>query len=323
MGDAMKWRNFLVSGLCLVALVACDSQKQEEVKAPEQAVPGVAPGVAPGGVPGVAPGTAPGPQSGGGQTAGPVGRIQGKAKEVLKGGGFTYVLLAADKGEVWVAVPETKVAVGEACTVVEGQVMQNFSSSTLNRTFKEIIFATGFEGKKAELGAHGGAGAAAPAMNTGAAPAAKPAAGGGFGAAMQKEGGGAPAASAPAAPAEASPGSGKAVAPFADLKIAKATGGNAYTVAEAFGKAAGLNGKKVKIKGQVVKFSPQIMGKNWLHLQDGTGDPKKNTHDLVVTSAGKAEKGDTVTIEGVLAVDKDFGAGYKYGVIIEDAAVTR
>ncbi|OGQ98228.1 MAG: hypothetical protein A2505_10525 [Deltaproteobacteria bacterium RIFOXYD12_FULL_55_16] len=308
MGDILKWRNFLVSGLCLVALVACDSQK-EEAKAPEQVVPEAGTGAMPGTMPG-APGVAPGAQSGAEQAAGPVGRIQGKAKEVLKSGGFTYVLLAGDKGEIWVAVPETKVAVGEACTVVEGQVMQNFSSNTLNRTFKEIIFATGFEGKKAEMGAHGGGAAAAPAM--------KPAAGGDLGAAMKKGNAG-----MPAAPAEAPLGSGKAVVPFADLKIAKATGGNAYTIADVFGKAASLNGKKVKIKGQVVKFSPQIMGKNWLHLQDGTGDPKKNTHDLVLTSAGKAEKGDTVTIEGVLAVNKDFGAGYKYTVIVEDVAITR
>jgi aspartyl/asparaginyl-tRNA synthetase len=120
-----------------------------------------------------------------------------------------------------------------------------------------------------------------------------------------------------------SPGSGKAVVPFADLKIAKAAGATGYTVADIYGKAASLNGKKVKIKGQVMKFSPQIMGKNWLHLQDGTGDPQKNTHDLVVTSANKAEKGDTVTVEGVVAVNKDFGAGYKYAVIVEDVTITR
>ena len=308
MGDATKWRNFLVSGLCLVALVACDSQKPE-TKAPEQAAPGAV---------AVPEAPQPGPQTGAEQAVKPSGRLQGKAKEVLKGGGFTYVLIAGEKGEAWVAVPETKVAVGEVCTVVEGQVMQNFSSSTLNRTFKEIIFATGLEGKKSEKASapHGGSAAVAPA----AAPAA---AGGGFGTAMQKEAGGAPAAAPQAGAPEVTPGSGKAVVPFADLKVAKASGENAYTVADIFGKGAGLNGKKVKIKAQVVKFSPQIMGKNWLHLQDGTGDPVKNTHDLVVTTTGKAEKGDIVTVEGVLAADKDFGAGYKYSVIIEDVTITR
>lgn len=306
MGEAMKWRNFLVGGLCLVALVACNKSKPE-TKGTEQAAAGAEGGVQ--------------------QAANPVGTIQGKAKEVLSGGGFTYVLIGAEKGDTWVAVPETKVAVGEDCAIAEGQVMQNFPSKSLNRTFSEIVFSPGLEGKKPELGAdaHGGEAAGAPA----AAPAAKPAATGGaapagaFGAAMQKEGGAAPAASAPAAGEETAPGSGKAVVPFVELKIAKASGENGFTVADVFGKAAALNGKKVKIKAQVVKFSPQIMGKNWLHLQDGTGDPLKNTHDLVVTTAGKAEKGDIVTVEGVLAADKDFGAGYKYAVIVEDVAITR
>ena len=301
MGDAMKWRNFLVSVVCLVALAACNKQKPE-TKGAEQAAAGVEGGVQ--------------------QEANPAGAIKGKAKEVLTGGGFTYVLIAAEKGDTWVAVPQTKVAVGEACTVAEGQVMQNFPSKSLNRTFAEIVFSPGIEGKKAEMGeAHGGEAAVDPAMKPAAAGTAAPA--GAFGAAMQKEGGPAPAASAPAASGETAPGSGKAVVPFVELKVAKASGENGFTVADIFGKAASLKGKKVKIKGQVVKFSPQIMGKNWLHIQDGSGDPLKNTHDLVVTTAGKAEKGDIVTVEGVLAVDKDFGAGYKYAVIVEDVAITR
>jgi len=300
MGKAMKWRNFFVGGLCLVTLVACNSQKPEANPA-DQAAAG-----------------AEGEKE---QAAKPAGSIQGKAKEVLAGGGFTYILVAGDKGDTWVAVPETKVAVGEVCSVAEGQVMQNFPSKSLNRTFAEIVFSPGIEGKKSEIGgnAHGG-----EAVATKPAPAGAATPAGSFGAAMQKEGGAPPAASAPAAAEEtAPPGSGKAVAPFAEVKIAKASGENGFTVADIFGKAAALKGKKVKIKGQVVKFSPQIMGKNWLHLQDGTGDPLKNTHDLVVTTAGKAEKGDIVTVEGVLAADKDFGAGYKYAVIVEDVTVTR
>ena len=303
MGDAMKWRNFLVSGLCLVALAACNKEKPE-TKAADQAAAGAESGIQ--------------------QPANPAGKINGKAKEVLSGGGFTYVLIAAEKGDTWVAVPQTKVAVGEACSVAEGQVMQNFPSKSLNRTFAEIVFSPGIEGKKSEIGgdAHGGEAAApAPAAKSATPGAAAPA--GAFGAAMQKEGGAAPAASAPAASGETAPGSGKAVVPFVELKVAKASGENGHTVADIFGKAASLNGKKVKIKAQVVKFSPQIMGKNWLHLQDGTGDPLKNTHDLVVTTTGKAEKGDIVTVEGVLAANKDFGAGYKYAVIVEDVSITR
>ena len=73
------------------------------------------------------------------------------------------------------------------------------------------------------------------------------------------------------------------------------------------------------MRGKVVKFSPEIMGKNWIHLQDGTG--KEGTNDLTVTTKMMAKVGDTVVISGAVATDKDFGYGYKYGVIIEDADV--
>jgi len=63
-----------------------------------------------------------------------------------------------------------------------------------------------------------------------------------------------------------------------------------------------------------------IMGKNWLHVQDGTGGPGAN--DLTVTCATTAKVGDIVLIRGTLVIDKDFGAGYKYDVMIEDAQIT-
>ena len=72
-----------------------------------------------------------------------------------------------------------------------------------------------------------------------------------------------------------------------------------------------------------MKFSPNIMGRNWIHIQDGTGDPAKNTHDLVVTSSETTEKGAIISIEGVLSADKDFGSGYSYDIIIEEAMVVK
>lgn len=92
------------------------------------------------------------------------------------------------------------------------------------------------------------------------------------------------------------------------------------TIADLFARRADLAGKKVKVRGKVVKFSPEIMGKNWIHLQDGTG--AVGTNDLTVTSSARVEKGDMVIISGTLVVDKDFGYGYFYDVIIEDAEVT-
>ncbi|MGZ8425582.1 MAG: hypothetical protein ACXWYD_11580 [Candidatus Binatia bacterium] len=100
-------------------------------------------------------------------------------------------------------------------------------------------------------------------------------------------------------------------------KIVKPKDGK--TVQEIYQEKAKLNGKRVTLRGKVVKYSAAIMGKNWLHLRDGTG--KDPTNDLTVTTQAKAKVGDTVLVEGTVALDKDLGAGYKYDVIIEDAKV--
>jgi len=117
-----------------------------------------------------------------------------------------------------------------------------------------------------------------------------------------------------------SPGSGSAAA-AGKIQVEKATGANAYTVAEVFAKRGALDGKQVVVRGQVVKVSTGIMNKNWLHLQDGSGSEKSKNHDLVVTTKDLAEVGDVVTVSGTLAKDKDFGGGYKYSAIIEKGSV--
>lgn len=122
-------------------------------------------------------------------------------------------------------------------------------------------------------------------------------------------------------PSQSSGGSASAGAPFADIQVAKATAANAYTVNELFARAAELDTRRVTVRGQVVKVSLNIMNRNWVHLQDGTGDPAAKTHDLVLTTAGLVETGSVVTMEGVLAHNKDFGFGYRYDVIVEEAAV--
>jgi hypothetical protein len=116
-----------------------------------------------------------------------------------------------------------------------------------------------------------------------------------------------------------SPGAPKVTAPaeVALKGIAKAD----QTVADIYAQKAGLAGKPVKVRGKVVKFSSGIMGKNWIHLQDGSGQPGNN--DLTVTTLATASIGDTVLVSGNLTVGKDFGYGYQYDVIIEDAKVTK
>ena len=124
-----------------------------------------------------------------------------------------------------------------------------------------------------------------------------------------------------AAIAQASGGSTTAIVPAAEVKVDKATGTNAHTVGECFANAEKLDKTKVRVRGKVMKVSKMIMGKNWVHLQDGTGNPMKNSHDLVVTTLDEPKTGSIVVIEGTLHADKDFGAGYRYEVIIEDAAI--
>lgn len=88
-------------------------------------------------------------------------------------------------------------------------------------------------------------------------------------------------------------------------------------IAELYLNKADLAGKKVKVHGKVVKFTSGVMGKNWVHLQDGSrsGD----LFDLTITTDGVCEVGDIASFEGVIVLDKDFGYGYAYDVLMEDA----
>ncbi len=219
------------------------------------------------------------------------GVITGKVLESSDASGYTYVKLDdGSKDGLWAAVPKTALKVGEEVTLKGCSVMNNFSSKTLKKTFDKIIFASGIV-RGDEAGAAGDF-ASAVAKGTGTS-------------------------------GMASGGSAASIVPFADLKVAKAAGDDARTVGELFEQRQALNAKTVSIKGQVVKISKNIMGKNWIHLQDGTGDPMKNTHDLVVTTQNVAAKGDIVTIKGTVESDKDFGSGYKYKVIVEEATVVK
>jgi hypothetical protein len=116
----------------------------------------------------------------------------------------------------------------------------------------------------------------------------------------------------------------KAAAPSTEkITVEKASGPDAYTVGEIYEKRAALNGKNIVLNAKVVKVSERIMGKNWVHVQDGTGDPTRKTHSLVVTSDDLPAVGDVVTITGTVSTDRDFGSGYKFNVIIEKAGISK
>ena len=100
-----------------------------------------------------------------------------------------------------------------------------------------------------------------------------------------------------------------------EVKVEMAKGG--ITIAELFANKMNYKGKTVKVRGQVVKFTPSVMGKNWFHLQDGTDF--KGKFDLTVSSDADVKVGDVVTVEGKIILNKDLGFGYVYEVLMENA----
>lgn len=95
---------------------------------------------------------------------------------------------------------------------------------------------------------------------------------------------------------------------------------NQKTIAALNQNKAALAGKTISAQGKVVKVNNGIMGRNFVHIQDGTGDATSN--NLIVTSKQTANVGDQVSISGTVVVNRDFGSGYSYPLLIEEASIT-
>ena len=106
-------------------------------------------------------------------------------------------------------------------------------------------------------------------------------------------------------------------------RVSRASGADARTIGELWTEKSHLAGATVTIRGVVVKYNAGVMGKNWLHLQDGSGDAARGTHDMAVTTLDEAALGDTVSVTGMVRTNRDVGAGYMFAVIVEDAKVSR
>jgi hypothetical protein len=208
----------------------------------------------------------------------------GKVIETMNTGGYTYVSVDTGARVFWAAAPQFAVEVGETVTVPAGSLMRDHHSNTLDRTFDEIYFVNA-------IGVEGGESVGVPA-------------GYGEAAAMESH----------------SRSGGGAQSTSVDLSgIAKADGGK--TIGEIFDERSALSGQEVQVRAKVVKFTPRIMGTNWIHLQDGTSG-SGGENDLTVTTANTADVGSTVLVRGKVILDKDFGFGYRYDVMIENAEVT-
>ena len=109
----------------------------------------------------------------------------------------------------------------------------------------------------------------------------------------------------------------------ADEKVSVPPAAGGKTVATVWAERIALAGKPVVVRGKVVKYLGGILGKNWLHIRDGSGSADVGDFDLTVTTDEVAAVGDVVVVRGTVRADKDFGAGYKYAVIVEDATIEK
>jgi len=203
----------------------------------------------------------------------PANNISGKLLERIDAPPYSYLKIQSANGEVWAAVPETKIVKGADVTIFSPMQMANFESKTLKRKFDVVFFGTTE----------------------------------------------APTASPSPAVQHATAAKGPDDAP--DVKVDKASGPDARTIAEVHAQKMELKEKSVTIHGKVVKFTSQVMSKNWIHLRDGSGNADKGDNDVTVTTQGMAKVGDVVLVKGIVRVNKDFGSGYTYAVIIEDAKI--
>ncbi|MCA8962134.1 MAG: hypothetical protein KDC38_16525 [Planctomycetes bacterium] len=223
----------------------------------------------------------------------PLKTFIGRVTQTMDAPPYTYVEVTDGSMTIWAAAPSFEVAVGDQVIVPEGQPMVDFPSRTLNRKFDLIYFCAGIERSgsvgpvKPEVAATTSQPASMPDIDRTKIPEGHP--------------------TVPVKPDDI------------DLAgIERAKGG--YTVSEVVEGRSTLAGRAVAVRGKVVKFNANIMGRNWLHIRDGSGIA--GVADLTVTTSTPVNLGDTVLIEGTVVVDKDFGAGYRYDVLLEEAKVT-
>jgi hypothetical protein len=207
--------------------------------------------------------------------------ISGTVVETMDASGYTYVLVDTGHEKVWAAGPQTAVTVGESVALTNGMAMRDFHSQTLDRQFDVVYFVGSIKG---------GEGAAAP-----------------HGAAVRH----------PVPAQGAMPDRATAPAAVELSNIQRVSGGK--TIAELFAQGEELADQEVSVRGRVVKFNSGIMGRNWIHIRDGSGSEGSN--DLTVTTADTAQLGDLVVIRGTLKTNQDFGHGYSYDVLVEQAEV--
>jgi hypothetical protein len=207
--------------------------------------------------------------------------FKGEVLESINAGSYTYMRLKTVDGEVWAATMLTSMPKGTKVQLHDPMLMTNFESRALNKTFSEIVFAS----------------------------------------AVSTDTGGLVNPTQQMATAHKNAAAATSASNVAVVKVPKATGPNARTVAEVYAQRAKLTGKPVAVQGTVVKFSAGIMDRNWIHLRDGTGSVADKSNDLIVTTQQKAKVGDVLVVSGLVNTDVNYGSGYAYPVVVEGATL--
>lgn len=213
----------------------------------------------------------------------PAGVHEVKVEEVLQTSNYTYLRVVENGAENWIAVTRQEAAVGETYYYEAAMEMNNFNSKELDRTFEKILFIQEIS-KNPDIHAghnHGG----------------------------HDHGGTIPTGDSP----------GPQSAKVEGISVQPAAG--SVSVSKLHTDMANFGGKKIKMQGQVVKVNENILGKNWIHIQDGTGG--EGDCDLTITTLELPAVGDVVTFEGTITLKKDFGHGYYYEMIMEDGVLVK
>jgi hypothetical protein len=213
----------------------------------------------------------------------PEGAIRGTVLETMNAGGYTYVLMDMGEEQRWVAGQEIAVQVGDVVQSTQGMPMANFESKSLNRTFDMVYFVDRLENMSVVVMPEGHPDIPLPEGH------------------MSTD--------------------GAVEAVSADVSVAELKEGQ--DIAWVYANKDTLAGQQVSLRGQVVKYNDGILGWNFIHIQDGSGDAADGSNDLTVTSNDITAVGETVVLTGTIILNKDFGAGYSFPVIMEDASITK
>ena len=218
--------------------------------------------------------------------------------ETMNAANYTYAKVEENGNVYWIAGPESAISVGAKISFIDQMVMENFTSKSLGKTFESIVFAsTLIPVDKAATKIS----AKAPHDCDTCGPDGKP---------------------KTKVSATSTPHSASKLQPINldSINVAKVAGG--HSVEELHTNKADLKDKKIKVNAKVVKVSKNIMKKDWIHLQDGSGVGP--TSDIVVTTTNSAVNvGDTVLVNATLKTDVDFGYGYFFGVILEEGKISK